>query len=84
MADGGASEILMLITGLITAGIAASVLIASWGGIASSIESSKTQLEADTMTKASLTSDPMDMSWESNCLQSNHTLAKHGQVGFEK
>ena len=56
MADGGASEILMLITGLITAGIAASVLIASWGGIASSIESNKTQLEADTMTKASLTS----------------------------
>tara|TARA_B100001996_G_C18629995_1_gene581320 strand:+ start:579 stop:1061 length:483 start_codon:yes stop_codon:yes gene_type:complete len=63
MADGGASEMLMLITGLITAGIAASVLIASWGGIANSIESSKMQVEADTMTKASLTSDPMDMAW---------------------
>jgi len=63
VADGGASEMLMLITGLITAGIAASVLIASWGGIANSIESSKMQVEADTMTKASLTSDPMDMAW---------------------
>ena len=80
MADGGASEILMLITGLITAGIAASVLIASWSGIAGSIESSKTQLEADTMTKASLTSDPMDMSWNQTACNLTIHLQNTGKL----
>ena len=80
MADGGASEMLMLITGLITAGIAASVLIASWGGIANSIETSKTQVEADTMTKASLTSDPMNMAWNQTACNLTIHLQNSGKL----
>ena len=63
MADGGASELIMLITGLLTAGIVTSLLIASWGGLATSVDTAKTQAEADAKTQAALASDPMQISW---------------------
>ncbi len=64
MADGGASELIMLITGLLTAGIVTSLLIASWGGLATSVDTAKTQEEADAKTQAALASDPMQISWD--------------------
>ena len=63
MADGGASELIMLITGLLTAGIVTSLLIASWGGLASSVDTAQTQVEVDSKTRAALASDPMQIPW---------------------
>ena len=63
MADGGASELIMLITGLLTAGIVPRLLIASWGGLSTSVDTAKTQAEADAKTQAALASDPMQISW---------------------
>ena len=63
MADGGASELIMLITGLLTAGIVASLLISSWGGLANSVDVAQTEIEADAKTKATLTNDPMLVNW---------------------
>jgi len=64
MADGGASELIMLISGLLVAGIVTSLLIASWGGLANSVDTAQTQVEADSKTRASLASDPMQVSWD--------------------
>jgi archaellum component FlaG (FlaF/FlaG flagellin family) len=63
MADGGASELIMLITGLLTAGIVTSLLIASWGGLATSVDTAKTEAEANSKTQAALASDSMQISW---------------------
>ncbi len=64
MADGGASELIMLISGLLVAGIVTSLLIASWGGLANSVDTAQTQVEADSKTRAALASDPMQVSWD--------------------
>ncbi len=63
MADGGASELIMLISGLLVAGIVTTLLIASWGGLANSVETAQTQVEANSKTSAVLASDPMQVSW---------------------
>ena len=63
MADGGASELIMLISGLLVAGIVTTLLIASWGGLANSVETAQTQVEANSKTSAALASDPMQISW---------------------
>ena len=52
MADGGASELIMLISGLLVAGIVTTLLIASWGGLANSVETAQTQVEANSKTDA--------------------------------
>lgn len=64
MADGGASELIMLISGLLVAGIVTTLLIASWGGLANTVETAQTQVEADSKTDAALASDPMQISWD--------------------
>jgi len=63
MADGGASELIMLISGLLVAGIVTTLLIASWGGLATTVETAQTQVEANSKTKAALAGDPMQVSW---------------------
>ncbi|HJM67520.1 MAG TPA: hypothetical protein QF716_01420 [Candidatus Thalassarchaeaceae archaeon] len=73
MADGGASELIMLISGLLVAGIVTSLLIASWGGLANSVDTAQTQVEADSKTRAALASDPMQVSWnQPSCNLSLH------------
>ncbi|MEE2748149.1 MAG: hypothetical protein VX473_06775 [Candidatus Thermoplasmatota archaeon] len=63
MADGGASELIMLISGLLVAGIVTTLLVASWGGLANSVDTAQNQVEANSKTKAALISDPMQVSW---------------------
>ena len=63
MADGGASELIMLTSGLLVAGIVTTLLIASWGGLANTVETAQTQVEANSKTDAALASDPMQISW---------------------
>lgn len=73
MADGGASELIMLISGLLVAGIVTTLLIASWGGLANSVDTVHNQAEADSKTKAALASDPMQVSWDqASCNLSLH------------
>jgi archaellum component FlaG (FlaF/FlaG flagellin family) len=64
MADGGASELIMLISGLMVAGIVTTLLIASWGGLANSVDTVQNQAEANSKTNAALASDPMQVSWD--------------------
>ncbi|MDP6906630.1 MAG: hypothetical protein QF440_04360 [Candidatus Thalassarchaeaceae archaeon] len=64
MADGGASELVMLVTGLLTAGIVASLLVASWGSLAEIVGDTQTQIQVDSKTRASLASDPMQIAWD--------------------
>ena len=64
MADGGASELIMLISGLLVAGIVTTLLIASWGGLANSVDTAQNQVEANSKTNAALASDPMQVSWD--------------------
>ena len=82
MADGGASELIMLITGLLTAGIVTSLLIASWGGLATSVDTAKTEAEANSKTQAALASDSMQISWNQTAcgLVSNGSAATVSQV----
>lgn len=63
MADGGASELVMLITGLLTAGIVASLLVASWGSLAETVGNTQSEIEVNTKTRAALASDPSQISW---------------------
>tara|TARA_B110000014_G_C19754047_1_gene392825 strand:+ start:64 stop:516 length:453 start_codon:yes stop_codon:yes gene_type:complete len=53
----------MLISGLLVAGIVTTLLIASWGGLANTVETAQTQVEANSKTDAALASDPMQISW---------------------
>ena len=72
MADGGASELVMLVTGLIAAGMVATLLISSWGGLANSVDTAKLEVEVDSRTRADLISDPVQISW--NQLSCNLSL----------
>ena len=63
MADGGASELVMLITGLVTAGIVASLLVASWGSLAETVGDTQSEIEVNTRTRADLASDSSQVSW---------------------
>jgi len=63
VADGGASELVMLITGLLTAGIVASLLVASWGSLAATVDNNQSEIEVNTKTRAALASDPSQISW---------------------
>ncbi|MEE3082466.1 MAG: hypothetical protein VX320_00060 [Candidatus Thermoplasmatota archaeon] len=68
MADGGASEMVMLITGLLTAGIVASLLVASWGSLAETVGDAQSEIEVSSRTRADLASDPSQISWnQTNC-----------------
>ena len=53
----------MLTSGLLVAGIVTTLLIASWGGLANTVETAQTQVEANSKTDAALASDPMQISW---------------------
>ncbi len=53
----------MLITGLLTAGIVASLLVASWGSLAATVDNNQSEIEVNTKTRAALASDPSQISW---------------------
>ena len=80
MADGGASELIMLITGLLTAGIVASLLISSWGGLANSVDTAQTEVEADAKTMSALTSDPMQVDWNQTACNLTLFVQNTGQI----
>lgn len=78
MADGGASDMIMLVSSLIVAGIVSAVLIQAWGGISSSLNDGANQIEANEKTEASLISDPMNIDWNPSTNQTMITIQNTG------
>ena len=74
MADGGASDMIMLVSSLIVAGIVSAVLIQAWGGISSTLNDGANQIEANEKTEASLISDPMNIDWNPSTNQTMITI----------
>jgi len=83
MADGGTSELIMLVTALLTGGIVAGLLLTSWGGLATAVDAQQQQAAADAVTRADLASDAMAVSWDqTNCNMTLH-LQNSGAANLE-
>lgn len=78
MADGGASDMIMLVASLIVAGIVSAVLIQAWGGISSALNDGANQIEANEKTDATLISDPMNIDWNPTTNQTMITIQNTG------
>ena len=78
MADGGASNMIMLVTSLLVAGIVSAVLIQAWGGVSSSLNDGANQIEANEKTAATLISDPMNIDWNPTTNQTMITIQNSG------
>ena len=57
MADGGATEIIMLIAALLVAGAASAVLVQSWSGTAQILSDNQTKSMLDSKTKVTFSGD---------------------------
>ena len=60
----GPSEIILLIAGLIVAGLVSGVLLETWDDMDSAIEYSGKEGAEDVRTRASLVNDPSNMAWD--------------------
>jgi archaellum component FlaG (FlaF/FlaG flagellin family) len=80
MADGGASDMIMLVTSLIIAGVVSAVLIQAWGGVSSALDDSTNQIEANSKTEATLISDPMNIDWNPTTNQTMITVQNTGET----
>ena len=78
MADGGASNMIMLVSSLIVAGIVSAVLIQAWAGVSMSLNDGADQIEANEKTDATLISDPMNIDWNPTTNQTMITIQNTG------
>ena len=60
----GPSEMIMLMTGLIVAGLVSAVLLSTWDTISDGLENQGELEVQDTKTRASVISDPSLISWD--------------------
>ena len=60
----GPSEIILLIAGLIVAGLVSGVLLDTWGDMDSAIEDRGKEGAEDVRTRASLVNDPSNVGWD--------------------
>tara|TARA_B100001142_G_scaffold16168_2_gene15103 strand:- start:5320 stop:5796 length:477 start_codon:yes stop_codon:yes gene_type:complete len=60
----GPSEMIMLMTGLIVAGLVSAVLLSTWDTISQGLENQGELEIKDAKTRASLISDPSSISWD--------------------
>ena len=60
----GPSEMIMLMTGLIVAGLVSAVLLSTWDTISQGLEDQGELEIKDAKTRASLISDPSAISWD--------------------
>lgn len=63
MADGGASEMILMVAGLLVAGIVSGVLLSSFDVYSDSIHESHAGAKVDARTRIALVGDPMIMHW---------------------
>tara|TARA_B000000609_G_scaffold123951_1_gene97838 strand:+ start:264 stop:737 length:474 start_codon:yes stop_codon:yes gene_type:complete len=78
MADGGASDMIMLVASLIVAGIVSAVLIQAWAGVSTALNDGADQIEANEKTDATLISDPMNIDWNPTTNQTMITIQNTG------
>ena len=78
MADGGASDMIMLVASLIVAGIVSAVLIQAWAGVSMALNDGADQIEANEKTDATLISDPMNIDWNPTTNQTMITIQNTG------
>ena len=57
MADGGASNMILLVTALLICSVASAILIQSWGETASSVAINQEQITLDSKTKVTFSGD---------------------------
>ena len=60
----GPSEMIMLMTGLIVAGLVSTVLLSTWDTMSQGLENQGDLEIKDAKTRASLVSDPSAISWD--------------------
>ena len=80
MADGGASDMIMLISSLIVAGIVSAVLIQAWVGVSNALDDNADQIEVNAKTDATLVSDPMNIDWNPLTNQTMITVQNTGNL----
>ena len=80
MADGGASDMIMLISSLIVAGIVSAVLVQAWVGVSSAFDDNADQIEVNANTDATLVSDPMNIDWNPLTNQTMITVQNTGNL----
>ena len=80
MADGGASDMIMLISSLIVAGIVSAVLVQAWVGVSSALDDNADQIEVNANTDATLVSDPMNIDWNPLTNQTMITVQNTGNL----
>ena len=64
MADGGASNMIMLIAALLVAGIASTVLVQSWAGTAEVLSDNQAKSSMDSKTKVTFSGDMMQTEYD--------------------
>tara|TARA_B100001094_G_C18125587_1_gene769286 strand:- start:106 stop:576 length:471 start_codon:yes stop_codon:yes gene_type:complete len=83
MADGGVSEMIMLVTSLLVAGIVSGVLVGSYANIVDGMEGTASQSEIDSKTSAGLVSDPMNIDWNSVTNQTTVSIQNTGTLSLD-
>ena len=73
MADGGVSEMIMLVASLLVAGIVSGVLVGSYANIVDGMEGTASQSDVNSKTSSGLVSDPMNIDW--NTLTNQTTIS---------
>lgn len=66
MADGGASNMIMLVAALLVAGVASAVLIQTWAGTAGILSDNQAKSSMDSKTKVSFSGDLMQTEFDDN------------------
>ena len=80
MADGGASEMILLVASLIVAGIVSGVLVGSYANIVDGMEAAASQSEINSKTSSALVSDPMNIDWNSVTNQTTVSVQNTGSA----
>ena len=78
MADGGVSEMIMLVASLLVAGIVSGVLVGSYANIVDGMEGTASQSEVNSKTNSGLVSDPMNIDWNTVTNQTTVSIQNTG------
>lgn len=79
----GPSEIILLIAGLIVAGLVSGVLLETWGDMDEAIRDKGEESAADVRTRASLVNDPSNIAWDDTEKTADIYLQNSGAVQLD-
>ncbi|MEC8979046.1 MAG: hypothetical protein VX433_03025 [Candidatus Thermoplasmatota archaeon] len=83
MADGGVSEMIMLVASLLVAGIVSGVLVGSYANIVDGMEGTASQSDVNSKTNSGLVSDPMNIDWNTLTNQTTISVQNTGQLTLD-